>query len=151
MSEKTDTALADKVRQFRSNAPKLDMASLSRVKQVADETLFHTDPVKPVPALAPDTEGVTAPAPAALDTRLAEPIAAVAASVPRVPRRQDIPAARLAANPTDGIESPSPKSTLSIRIDPDLHMQLKLKALQNRISLGELVTQACREKLAADT
>ena len=148
MPEKTDTALADKVRQFRSNAPKLDMASLSRVKQVADETLFHTDPVKPMPALAPDTEGVLAMAPAALDPQLAEPIAEVAVSIPQ---RQEFPAAGLAANPTDGIESPSPKSTLSIRIDPDLHMQLKLKALQNRMSLGELVTRACREKLAADT
>ena len=147
MPEKTDTALADKVRQFRSNAPKLDMASLSRVKQVADETLFHTDPVKQAPALEPDVEGVLAMAPAAVDMRRAEPIAEVAASVPR---QQGLPVALLIANSTDGIESAAPKSTLSIRMDPDLHMQLKLKALQNRMSLGELVTQACREKLAAN-
>jgi HicB family len=146
MSEKTDTALADKVRQFRSNSPKLDMAALSRVKQVADETLFHTDLVKQVPAPEPGTERGLAMAPAAVDTRRVQPIAEVAASGPR---RQGLPVALLIANSTDGIDSAAPKSTLSIRIDPDLHMQLKLKALQNRISLGELVTQACREKLAA--
>ena len=147
MPEKTDTALADKVRQFRSNAPKLDMASLSRVRQVADETLFHTDPVKQVPAPEPGAEGVLAMAPAAVVTRRAEPIAEVAASVAR---QQGLPVALLIANSSNGIESAAPKSTLSIRIDPDLHMQLKLKALQNRMSLGELVTLACREKLAAD-
>ena len=64
MTDKTDTALADKVRQFRSNAPKLDIASLARAKQVAGETLFHTGAGGKT--LAPETEAkaILGPSPA---------------------------------------------------------------------------------------
>ena len=145
MIEKPDTALADKVRQFRSNAPKLDMASLSRVKQVAGETLFHDGPVGHPLASAPNAESAVAIAGAALEMLPAKPMAlAVAAN----PRQQGSPVAGLVASSDQSIENAVQKSTLSIRIDPDLHMQLKLMALQSRMSLGDFVTQACWEKLA---
>ena len=67
------------------------------------------------------------------------------------PRQQGSLGAALVASSESSIESALPKSTLSVRIDPGLHMQLKLMALQSRMSLGNLVTQACREKLAAGT
>ncbi|MFM9974473.1 MAG: toxin-antitoxin system HicB family antitoxin [Beijerinckiaceae bacterium] len=145
MTGKPDTALADKVRQFRSNAPKLDIASLSRVKQVAGETLFHADPVGQPLASAPDAEGAITIAGEALEAPPAKPMALASAEAPR---QQGSPVAGLIASSDKSIESAMPKSTLSIRIDPELHMQLKLRALQSRISLGDLVTQACWEKLA---
>ena len=148
MTDKHDTALADKVRQFRSNAPKLDIASLSRVKQVAGETLFHAGPVGQPKASAPDAEGTITIERVASEALPAKPMALASAAAPQ---QQGSPGAALVASSDQSIEGAMPKSTLSIRIDPELHMQLKLMALQSRISLGDLVTQACWEKLARGT
>ena len=121
------------------------MASLSRVKQVAGETLFHTEPVGQPSASAPDAEVAITIAWAALEML---PVKLIAIGPDASTRQQDFPRTGLVARPENSLESATPKGTLSIRIDPEMHMQMKLMALQNRMSLGDLVTQACREKLA---
>ena len=146
MTDKTDTALADKVRQFRSNAPKLDMASLARAKQVADETLFYTGAGGK--ALSPETAAtaILAPSPAPdapYDAaQKAETILAVAhanshSSIVRASSEATEPA------------TPASRIAVTLRMDADLHMELKYAALKNRISLSDLVSAACRAKLAA--
>ena len=148
MTDKTDTALADKVRQFRSNAPKLDIASLARAKQVADETLFHTGAGGK--ALLPDTEAKTVraplPAPASEGNRH---IALLAETIPALPRaNSDAPMIRptaVAAEPAATVS----RIAVTLRMDADLHMELKYAALKSRMSLSDLVSAACRTKLDA--
>ena len=146
MTDKTDTALADKVRQFRSNAPKLDMASLARAKQVADETLFRTG--TGAKALPPETEAtaILAPSPAPDATHHAAP---KAETIPALAdANSDAPMLRpntVAAQPA----TPVSRIAVTLRMDADLHMELKYAALKNRMSLSDLVSAACRTKLAA--
>ena len=146
MTDKTDTALADKVRQFRSNAPKLDMASLARAKQVADETLFRTG--TGAKALSPDPEAtaILAPSPAPNASHHA---ATKAETIPALAdANSDAPMTRpttVAAQPA----TPVSRIAVTLRMDADLHLELKYAALKNRMSLSDLVSAACRTKLAA--
>ena len=146
MTDKTDTALADKVRQFRSNAPKLDMASLARAKQVADETLFHSG--AGAKALPPETEATTilapspSPDPSHHAAQKAESISVAAHAISDAPMVQASPDAKERAAPVSRI-------AVTLRMDADLHMDLKYAALKNRMSLSDLVSAACRTKLAA--
>ena len=146
MTDKTDTALADKVRQFRSSAPKLDIASLARAKQVADETLFHTGAGGKT--LSPETEAkaILAPLPAPDATHHAGPKAEAISAAAHA--SSDTPMMRpttVAAKPA----APVSRIAVTLRMDADLHMELKYAALKNRMSLSDLVSAACRTKLDA--
>ena len=146
MTDKTDTALADKVRQFRSNAPRLDMASLARAKQVADETLFHIGGGGR--ALSPETEAkaILAPSPAPDATHHVVPKAeAISAAAHASSDAPMIRPTTVAAEPA----APVSRIAVTLRMDADLHMELKYAALKNRMSLSDLVSAACRTRLVA--
>ena len=140
MTDKTDTGLADKVRQFRSNAPKLDMAALARVKQVADDTLFQTDGGGQLLSAASPAGGILAPPPPAPAAK--QHVARNAGALSTAARAGSAATLTQPATAAADTEGAGSRIAVTLRMDADLHLELKYAALKTRMSLSDFVSQA---------